>query len=160
MLGSFVALLAFFTPFRRLNWKTFLKFDPRKVLLCWTKNREKAIQVRACFGHSANPPKMAFLWKILNYPFQPYLKNTSFFPAKLPVFASFFKKIDVVLLIFASVRDGRWVSRRWFQPLHEGVTPRLPPPVCLFLSTNFRVYSYPTTMPSHTWCFLDVAAPR
>jgi len=157
MLGSFVALLAFFTPFR-LNWKTTLKFDPQKVLW-WTKNRETL--VRACFRHSANPPKMAFQWKIPNYLFQTFLQNTLFFPANLPVFASVYFWIDVVLLIFASVRDGRWVRRRWFQPFRRGNIEIATP--CLSRTQSqlqFSCLSYPTAMPSHTWCFIDVAAPR
>jgi len=159
MLGSFVALLAFFTPFRRLNWKTTLKFDPQKVLLWWTKNRETL--VRACFRHSAYPPKMAFLWKIPNYPFQPYLQNTSFFPAKLPVFASiFFNRRCSFDLCF---------GQRW-QVGKQGVISAFPwrgnieiatPCLCLTQSQlQFSCLSYPTAMPSHTWCFIDVAAPR
>jgi len=101
--------------------------------------------------------KWHFCEKFLTTPFNPIWKTLHFFSAKLPVFASFFfLKSTLFLLIFASVRDGRWVGRRWFQPLHEGVTPWLPPPLCLFhrVSTNFRVklsYGYALTHLMLSW---------
>jgi len=71
-----VALLAFFTPFRRLNWKTTLKFDPQKVLLWWTKIAKLwyGLAYKAFCQPSEN-----FCEKFLTTPFNPICKTLHFF---------------------------------------------------------------------------------
>jgi len=97
MIGNIVALLAFFTPFRRLdNWKTTLKVDPKQFC---GKEKIAKLWSRIALGILPTPRKWHFCEKFLTLTLfaKPGARmailtwqSTSFFSARLPFFASFF----------------------------------------------------------------------